>query len=220
MITDLKILDNFYNDPHQIVKLLNGEYPIFGCGTGNRSISLQEIAPQVYKGFCDSIYQIHGINPNEVWMTTFFMEHTYNPIDIFNYGWMHIDGKNPDACRMLVEEYKLIVCGQIFMTPDPDPETGVQIGALKPDRNWTRQELIDKTINDYTLPREQYDAGKITLEEYQNIHKEYHDNFNVTCEVKNVYNRMVSWRGGSLHGAKMTKQMHKRLNQYFFVSLR
>lgn len=220
MITDVKVLDNFYNNPQEIIKLLNGEYPIFGCGTGNRSISLEEIDPNMFRGFCEAIYQIHGINPNDVWMTTFFMEHTYNPIDIFNYGWMHIDGKNPDACRMLVEEYKLVVCGQIFMTPDPDPETGVQIGALKKNKNWTRQELIDKTINDYTLPREQYEAGKINLQEYEILHKEYHENFDVTCEVKNVYNRMVSWRGGSLHGAKMTKQMHKRLNQYFFISLR
>jgi hypothetical protein len=220
MITDLKVLDNFYNDPQGIIDILNGDYPIVGCGVGNRSVSLQEISPQIYSGFCDAIYQIHGINANDVWMTTFFMEHTYNPIDIFNYGWMHIDGKNPDACRMLVEEYKLIVCGQIFMTQNPDPDTGVQIGTLKSDRNWTRQELIDKTINDYTLPKEQYEAGSISLNEYENIHKEYHDNFNLTCEVKNVYNRMVSWRGGSLHGAKMTEKMHKRLCQYFFVSLR
>jgi hypothetical protein len=220
MITDLKVLDNFYNDPQAIVNMLNGEYPIFGCGTGNRSISLEEISPQTYNVFCEAIYQIHGIDPNKVWMTTFFMEHTYNAIDIFNYGWMHIDGKNPDACRMLVEEYKLIVCGQIFMTPNPDPDTGVQIGSLKKDRNWSRQELIDKTINDYTLPREQYEAGKISLEKYEILHREYHNNFDVTCDVKNVYNRMVSWRGGSLHGAKMTNKMPKRLNQYFFVSLR
>jgi hypothetical protein len=220
MITDVKVLDNFYNNPKEIVDTLNGEYPIFGCGTGNRSISLEEISPSTYNGFCNAIYQIHNINANDVWMTTFFMEHAYNPIEIFNHGWMHIDGKNPDACRMLVEEYKLIVCGQIFLTENPDPDTGVQIGALKKDRNWTRQELIDKTINDYTLPRENYEAGKITLQEYELLHKEYHDNFDLTCEVKNVYNRMVSWRGGSLHGAKMTEKMSKRLNQYFFISLK
>lgn len=220
MITDLKVLDNFYSNPQEITNVLNGEFPIFGCGVGNRSVSLQKIAPTIYDGFCDAIYQLHGIDSSKVWMTTFFMEHTYNPIDIFNYGWMHIDGKNPDACRMLVEEYKLLVCGQIFMTPDADPDTGIQIGTLKKDRNWSRQELIDKTINDYTIPREDFNAGKITLPEYEILHKEYHDNFDLTCEVKNVYNRMVSWRAGSLHGAKMTEKMPKRLNQYFFVSLK
>jgi hypothetical protein len=217
MITNLKVLDNFYTNPEYVANLLNGDYPIMGCGTGSRSIGLQEISPQLYNDFCNAIYSIHGIDGSKVHMYTFFMEHSYNAIDIFNHGWMHIDGKNPDACRMTVDEYKLIVCGQVFLTPDPDPETGVQIGKLKNHVKWTRQEIIDKTINDYTIPREDYEAGKINLQEYETLHKQYHDNFDVTCEVKNVYNRMVSWRGGSLHGAKMTSKMPKRLNQYFFV---
>ena len=219
MITDVKVLDNFYSSPEHIINLLNGDYPITGCGTGNRSVGLQEISPEVYNDFCNAIYSIHGIDSTKVHMYTFFMEHNYNAIDIFNHGWIHIDGKNPDACRMTVDEYKLVVCGQIFLTENPDPETGVKIASLKPTINWTRQELIDKTINDYTLPREEYEAGKITLNEYEKLHNEYHNNFNVTCEIKNVYNRMVSWKAGSLHGAKMTNKMPKRLNQYFFVEL-
>jgi hypothetical protein len=220
MITDVKVLDNFYISPEHVINLLNGDYPIIGCGTGSRSIGLQEISPELYNGFRDSIYTIHNIDPSKVYLTTFFMEHSYNAIDIFNHGWMHIDGKNPDACRMTVDEYKLIVCGQIFLTQNPDPETGIQIGSLKKDRNWSRQEIIDRTINDYTLPRENYEAGNISLYEYERIYKDYHDNFDTTCEISNVYNRMVSWRGGNLHAAKMTNKMPKRLNQYFFVQLR
>lgn len=217
MITDLKVLNNFYSQPEKIVELLNGDYPIIGCGTGSRSIGLRELSEPIYNDFCNSIYSIHGIDGRKVCMFTFFMEHSYNPTEIFNHGWIHIDGKNPDACRMTVDEYKLIVCGQIFLTQNPDPDTGVKIGSLKKDRNWSRQEIIDRTINDYTIPRENYEAGKITLQEYEDIHKDYHDNFDVTCEIKNVYNRMVSWRAGSLHGAKMTSKMPKRLNQYFFI---
>jgi len=216
MITDVKVLDNFYSDPEPIIKLVK-DFPITGCGTGSRSIGLQEIDPKLYQDFCRGLFSIHGVDGRNMRVTTFFMEHTYNPIDIFNYGWVHIDGKNPDACRMLVEEYKLIFCGQIFLTPNPNPDTGVQICSLKPELNWTRQELIDKTINDYTIPKENYDAGIISVEEYANIHKEYHNSFSTTCDIKNVYNRMVSWRGGSLHGQNMKSDMPKRLNQYFFV---
>ncbi len=217
MITDIKVLDNFYTNPEKIVQLLDGDYPIMGCGTGSRSIGLEELSPQLYKDFCNAIYSIHGIDGSKVHMFSFFMEHSYNPIEIFNYGWMHIDGKNPDACRMIVDEYKLLVCGQIFLTKNPDPETGVTIASLKQNVNWSRQELIDKTINDYTIPKEDYLAGKISLEDYERIHKEYHSNFDPTCDIKNVFNRMVSWRAGSLHGSKMTNKMPKRLNQYFFV---
>lgn len=219
MITDIKVLDNFYTNPSDIVQLLNGEYPIFGCGTGNRSVGLQEISPSLYQDFCNAIYSIHGIDGSKVHMFTFFMEHNYNPIDIFNYGWVHIDGKNPDACRMTTEDYKLILCGQIFLTPNPDPDTGVKICKLKDDRQWTRQELIDRCVNDYTIPREDYEAKKINLAEYEQIHKEYHENFDTTCTINNVFNRMVSWKAGSLHGAKMTEKMPKRLCQYFFVQM-
>lgn len=218
MINNITVLDNFYSDPSSVVDMLDGDYPVFGCGTGNRSIGLQDLNPQMYINFCDAIYKIHNITHTEdLHMFTFFMEHTYNPIEIFNYGWVHIDGKNPDACRMTTEEYKLVLCGQIFLTPDPDPETGVSICDLKPSVNWTTQELIDKTINDYTIPKEDYLAGKLSLDGYIKEHESYHDNFTETCFIKNKYNRMVSWKAGSLHGAKMTNKMQKRLNQYFFV---
>ena len=214
----IKVLDNFYYDPKQIIDLLNNDYPISGCGTGNRSIGLQDISKPIYDNFCDSLFKIHNVDPSDLYVTTFFMEHNYNPIETFNPGWVHIDGKNPDACRMTVEEYKLLFCGVVFLTPDPDPECGMGIYELKSEITWDRQKLIDECINDYTLPREQYESGKISLEQYAIAHSEYHNNFNLTCDVKNKYNRMVSWAGGSLHGQKMTKKMNYRLNQYFFVS--
>lgn len=214
----IKVLDNFYRNPNQVVDLLNNDYPISGCGTGNRSIGLQEIDPSIYNDFCSALFQIHNVDPTSLYVTTFFMEHNYNQIEEFNPGWVHIDGKNPDACRMTVDEYKLLFCGVLFLTEDPDPECGMGIYELKPDVNWDRQKLIDECINDYTLPRELYEAGKITLAEYSEAHNKYHSNFNLTCDVKNKYNRMVSWSGGSLHGQKMTKKMNHRLNQYFFVS--
>ena len=124
---------------------------------------------------------------------------------------------NPDICMMSMAEYKLVLCGQIFLSPDPDPESGVKVCELKPDVNWTEKQLIENCIDNYTLPRNKYDAGMIDLEEYKRLHSEYHSNFNLTAEVKNKYNRMVSWKAGTLHGDPITKKQGKRLNQYFFV---
>lgn len=120
---------------------------------------------------------------------------------------------------MKTEDYNLIVCGQIFLTPNPDLDTGVRICKVKDGINWSKQELMDRCNNDYTIPRQDYRENKITLSQYEQIHREYHDNFDTTCTVNNVFNRMVSWKGGSLHGAKMTEKMSKRLCQYFFVQL-
>jgi hypothetical protein len=216
-MNNITVLDNFYSEPNLVLKQLKNDYPIFGCGTGKRSVGLEEINPTLYENFCNSIFRIHNLNPDRVYVTTFFMEHNYNPIEVFNPGWVHIDGKNPDACRMTSEDYRLVVCGVIFLTENPDPECGMGVYELKKDKNWSQQKLIDECINDYTLPRELYEAGKIDIEEYARRHKEYHDNFDLTCDVKNKFNRMVSWRGGSLHGQKMTKKMNHRVNQYFFV---
>lgn len=218
MIKDLTVVNNFYDDPQQILDLSDGEFPIFGCGTGNRSIGLQDVDRNLYNQFCRKIFQLHGINdPRGLHVFTFFMEHYYNAIDIFNKGWAHIDGKNPDACRMTTEDYKLVACGQIFLTPNPDPDSGVHIYRLKGDRTWSTQELYDRCINDYTIPREEYQEGRIDLEEYIRRHGEYHDNFEQDAEVKNQFNRMVSWKAGTLHTQDMTDKMPTRLNQYFFI---
>lgn len=217
MINDVKVIDNFYSNPDDIVDLLSGDYPIVGCGSGKRSVGLQEISPKLYNDFCKTIYTLHGLSGRNMHIYTFFMEHNYNPNAVLNQDWIHIDGKNPDACRMITEEYKLITCGQIFLTPNPDLDSDVEICRVKPWVNWSRQELIDRAINDYTEPGMMLKAGKITRDQFKEIHKEFHENLETTCVVKNIYNRMISWRAGTLHGAKLTPNQPKRLTQFFFV---
>ena len=217
MINDVKVIDNFYSNPDDIVNLLRGDYPIIGCGSGKRSIGLQELSPTLFYHFKKAILSIHGLDGRNMNLFTFFMEHEYNPVEVFNHNWVHIDGKNPDACRMTLDDYKLIVCGQIFLTPDPDLECDIELCKVKPELGWTKQDLIDRTINDYTNPREDLHMGKITQSDFEKIHDEYHTCFDTTSIIKNVYNRMVSWPGGTLHGARMNRNMPSRLTQFFFV---
>ncbi len=214
---NINVFDNFYTNPDSIRQLVNGDYPIVGCGTGNRSIPLQQINPSIYNDFCRGIFSIHGMDGRGLKVNTFFMEHEAHEIDVFNQKWIHIDGKNPNICMMSMQEYKLVLCGQIFLSPDPDPESGTKICELKPEVNWTEKQLIENCIDNYTLPRNKYDAGMIDLQEYERLHAEYHSNFNLTADIKNKYNRMVSWKAGTLHGDPITKKQGKRLNQYFFV---
>ena len=127
------------------------------------------------------------------------------------------DGKNPDICRARVDEYKLAFCGQILLTKDPDPDAVVTIHKFKSHINWDEQEIVKRCIDEYTNPGEFFRAGKIDLEEFKRMRKEHADNFDLTCEVKNLYNRMVSWKGGTLHAQRITKSAPKVLNQYFFA---
>ena len=217
MITDIKVLDTFYTQPDFILGLVD-DFPISGCGTGNRSISLEMMSKPTFDGVKNALCSIHGVDPNKIKLTTFFMEHQYNDVDeLFNISTTHIDGKNPDVCRATVEEYRMAFCGQILLTPNPDPDSGVTLHKFKEHIDWDPQEIVKRCIDEYTIPGELYRAGKIDLTEFRHMRKEHDDNFDLTCEVKNVYNRMVSWKGGTLHGQRITKSVPKKLNQYFFA---
>jgi hypothetical protein len=215
MITDLKVLDNFYDDPEVILKLVDS-FPITGCGTGSRSIDLRMLDPNLSLLVQNGLCNIHAVDPRSVKMNIFFMEHFYNEADdIFNRSTIHMDGKNPDVCRATVAEYRLAFCGQILLTKDPNPDGVVSLHKFKPHINWNDQEIVKHCIDEYTIPGELYRAGKISLDEFKTMRMQHDSNFDLTCEVKNVYNRMVSWKGGSLHA--QTYKNKRVLNQYFFA---
>jgi hypothetical protein len=216
-MSNIQIVDDFYEDPNEILDLLKNDYPITGCGSGKRSVGLQELSLAHFWKFRKAIYNMHGLDSRTVFMNTFFMQHEYKPIEVFNHNWVHIDGKNPDACRMTTADYKLVLCGQVFLTPDPDPDCDLEICRVQPELNWSRQELIDRTINDYTNPMEDLQMGRISQEEFEKVHDEYHANFVTTELVKNKFNRLVTWPAGTLHGARQNTNMPRRLTQYFFI---
>lgn len=216
----IQVLDNFYKNPKAIQNLYQNSQSNRGCGGSIRSTELQYLNPIEYSKFRDKVYNIHNIkNVDDVKLTTFFMNHEYSMKDpIFNKRWVHIDGKDPSVCRMLVEEYKLLFCGQIFLSEDADISSGVSFHKLKDNVTWSKQELYDKTtINEYSIPIEKYKSGVISLDVYKKLHIEYHDNFNQIQYVENVYNRLVSWEAGSLHADSITDKMKNKLCQYYFI---
>ena len=93
----------------------------------------------------------------------------------------------------------------------------VMTHTFKPHVKWTEQEIVVNCIDQYTTPGELYRAGKIDVQEFKRMRLEYESNFDLTCEIKNVYNRMVSWRGGTLHSQRITKTVPRIINQYFFA---
>jgi len=109
------------------------------------------------------------------------------------------------------------LCGQVFLTPDPDPDCDLEICRVRSELNWSRQELIDRTINDYTNPMEDLQMGKISQEQFEKAHDKYHSNFITTELVQNKFNRLVTWPAGTLHGARQNQNMPRRLTQYFFI---
>lgn len=213
----IKIVDNFYSDPDSILSLLTDQYNIKGCGSGKRTTSLQELDQNLFFKVKKVIFDIHGIEDKDMLFFTFFNEHVYNPVEVFNHNWVHMDGKNPQIPRMVEKNYRLILAGKIFLNPEPDLDCDIELCRVKPELNFTRQELMDKTLNNYTTHGKEYREGRLTLDEFQKIHDDYHANFDTTVVVKNVYNRMVSWPAGLLNGARNNKNMPSRITQSFYI---
>lgn len=216
-MTDLRILENFYEDPEIVLSLVK-EFPITGCGSGNRSLDIQMMNPTLGIQIKQKLCSIHGVDPRSVNLFTYFMEHTYDPVDdIFNRTSTHIDGKKQENCVISDGQNRLVFCGQIFLTKDVDLDVSVSISRVKPHLKWDKKELEKNCIEDYTLPGKLYRSGKINLEEFKRMRQDHENNFDLTCEVKNLYNRMVSWRAGTLHAQRITGSVPKVLNQYFFA---
>jgi len=205
----IHILDNFYKDP-KIIESLITEFNVTGCGSGVKTLDLGFIDKTIYNSLKVELCNLHQQNSTEIKFYSYFSEHIYNDVDdIFNYSAIHIDGKG--GCN--ISDYNLVFCGQILLTDNPDPDSGVLIYKFKNNE----PQMLDNALNHYTIPGEQYREGSISLEQFKQLKSEYNSNFELTCEIKNVYNRMVSWAGGTPHSQRITKHVPRKINQYFFA---
>ena len=199
----IKILDNFYSNVDYVLSLFTDACRKRGCGAGLRSESLETLDKHLYDTFCSAIYSMHGIDGRKVMMTTYFTEHVYNPEK--NAGLIHIDGRNPNACDVTLRDYRLILGGQIFLTPTNDLDTGIKFYNVNQSAGWTEEEEFDMTLNKcYTFDKQQLE--------------EYNRNFYEIAEAKNIQNRMVSWTAGIKYRSKMTEKQQNRIIQNFYIS--
>lgn len=215
----MKIIDHFYEDTSRVFNLLNSNFNGSGCGVGFKSLPLERLDPLLFLQFKENIFSLHNL-PSNLNLTTYFTSYEYNPIQQLNRYCAHIDGRNNNQCDLKVEDFNLVLCGQIFLSYDADEETGLTFYEPKPELNWDQQELFDRALNNYLAPKNAYNAGKINLEEYTKMFNEYHNQFNVTNVISNVFNRMVSWEAGTINSSRMTKKQGTKIVQNFYVEER
>ncbi len=207
------IIENFYEDPQSIVALAN-EFSRIGCGVGVKSPPLQEIDYTFYKRFEERIQDI--FRPSfDYKLTTYFTKYEYNPIEQLNEYCAHIDGRNPNLCAVTPKTYNLKFCGQIFLSYDADPSTGITF--YDPPSGWSIDECFDKALNNYLIPKNLYLSNKITLEEYTKMFEDYHKQFTVSSVVDNKFNRFVSWCAGTINRSRITKVPDTKIVHNFYI---
>ena len=195
------IIDNFYSSPEKLLRLSDSCLNT-GCGSGIRSDDISLLDTESYYDLKNFLFSQYNIDYNNHHLTSYLTKQTYQAE---NSGRIHIDGRNPNSCDIVKSQYKLVLCGMIFLTPSLDTNSGISFYEVN-DNVWSDEEEFNVTLNDcYTYNEEQLDK--------------YHDNFYETLSVKNIQNRFVCWTAGSKHKNNITEKQGTRIVQNFYISM-
>ena len=169
------IVDNFFDDPDSIVDLSrdlkyspseDGKWP------GLRSDNLHRIDYGLFDFVCRKIS--HLFYPDcEGWTYHLsfqkVMPFSKNQYDKKNWGWIHKD--------------KINFGGVIFLTKKPDDDTGVTI--YRPKRGaYNMPPHIEEVKNMHFF------GNDVDDDRYYESYDTYHNQFEETIKVKNIYNRL------------------------------
>ena len=196
----ISIVDNFFEDPDSVANLSkNLKYLPSADGTwpGVRSDNLHLIDWRLFDSVCRKISHIFYSNCESWTYQISFqrvMPFSENQYDKKNCGWVHKDRTN--------------FGGVIFLTREPDDDTGVTIYKSKNGGYAITQE-------EEKIKNMHFFGNPIDDDEYNKAYNSYHDQFEETVKVKNVYNRLVLFNSTSLH-AVQTYGTKERLTMAFF----
>ena len=194
------VVDNFFDDPDKLVDLsekLDYKSTPDGTWPGMRSNNLHLIDDRLFDFICKKIS--HLFYPScESWnyRITFqkvepFSKEQY---DKKNCGWCHTDKCN--------------FGGVIFLTKNPDDNTGVSV--YKPKNGGTSISPSEEKIKNL-----HFLGNTIDDDTYNQAYNTYHNQFEETIKIKNVYNRLVIFNSTSYH-AVQTYGTKQRLTIPFF----
>ena len=201
----ITVVDNFLEDPDSLADYAEGldftyrskDYP------GLRSDYIHNISPDLYNYISnkilsifyqkDPVYQIvmqfQKINP--------FSEDKWNAK---NRGWIH-------------QDKAALFGGILYLTKNPDPDAGTSIYSKKSEYS-----LFSKQDNLLKAKEKLYGHEKKEIDEdsFEKIYSVYHDRFEETLRVKNIFNRLLLFDGQQYHGVR-TYGDRERLTIAFFA---
>ena len=195
------IVDNFFEDPDSIVDLSvsgikytpssDGRWP------GLRSNYLHRIYPRLFDFICSKITHLfYDTCKSWTYEITFQKVNPFseNQYDKKNCGWVHSDESN--------------FGGVIFLTKNPDKDTGLNIFNLK-------NGFYSITDDETKVKRKHFLGGSVDDTTYNQVYDSYHEQFEETVKIKNVFNRLVLFNRNTYH-AVQTFGTKERLTISFF----
>ena len=202
MTYPLTIIDNFFEDPDQIVenakKLKTYNSP--GNWPGSRTKMLHIANHRLFEYFCNRIYKIFSDDIPEYYnMQTQFQ--FISPLadeqwDKRNRGWIH-------------QDLDTWFGGIVYLNKNPEPNTGTTI--YRPKYGFTRQ--TNKELNHKEAL---YRNEELDLDEYNKAWDIMYDQYIETVKIENVYNRFVLFPAYAHHGVETYGHKQERITLNFF----
>ena len=202
MTYPITIVDDFFDDPDEIVKIsqsLKWYKPDIGNWPGERTKQLHTEEPWLFNYFGERIHWLFHDEVPEYWK----LQSHFQKIKPFgddqwdkrNQGWIHQD----------VDTW---FGGIVYLTKDPSPNSGTSIYTVKNGYSLQYREEMKKKEDLY--------LGKdLDMDEYNEAFDSMREQYVETCSVENVYNRFVLFSNKTHHGVK-TFGTKERLTLNFF----
>ena len=208
------IVDNFLEDPDSLADYAEGLDFCHGAANypGRRTDYLNNLSVDLYEYISSKILSIfYQQDP------TYRISMQFQKIDplsedkwsMKNRGWVHQDKGD-------------LFGGILYLNKNPDPDSGTSIYSKKSE--WklfskqnklltAKEKLYEEEFNSWAHPF--YEKTHLDDESFEKIYSAYHDRFEETLYVKNVYNRLFLFDGRQYHGVK-TYGDRQRLTLAFF----
>ncbi len=202
-------VDNFYDNPSEVREFaLSLEYGnIIGNYPGIRTDTLDKIDSNFYDSFCKKLFSLFYSEDTSEWKveTTFHKIYPYDDEEL-NVGEIHKDDiKDIDFA------------GLIYLNINPLTGSGTSFYSLKKDEEITAEDLRTMDIFKHELYRGVHDRWHDPFI-FRKILRENNSKFERILEIKNSYNRLITYPSNVWHGATNLQMNDEfRLTQPFFI---
>lgn len=195
------IVNDFYEKPDEIRKFaLSQSYEYcadlkehYGGWPGCRTKDLSELDQTIYQKVCSKIVSLFHNSEHDVmrWQITT----SFQLIDeSFDRGLIHQDGN-------------VVFAGIIFLSPDAPLNAGTSL--FRPNDHFNKERYL-KSL----------DHNDLCLTSNKKPSFDYHEMFEETLRVNNVYNSLILFEGDQYHAANKffgSSKENSRLTQTFFI---
>ena len=202
MTYPITIVDNFFEDPDEVVKLtkdIKWYKPDIGNWPGERTKQIHHELPRFFKYFGERIHWLFHDQTPEYWNLQAHFQRIKpfgdDQWDKRNQGWIHQD----------IDTW---FGGIVYLNPDPSPNSGTSIYSTKQGYSLQYKEEMG-------MKEKLYLGKDFDMDEYNKAFDSMREQYVETCSVENVYNRFVLFNGQTHHGVK-TFGTKERLTLNFF----